>query len=379
MAINRTFSHFNQQPLRQADLLKIWEQKHPDGKNKEKIMPLPRSYVETRWLSLLPSADTLIYLFEILQEYFEKEASKIKAKGKRKKTNESENEKSEQKENEDSIIFLNNFFSKKESKIWLEMITTFFFELHSTVKKIQGKEATIMTGVTLAFKLRSKAKQMMNGNYYFENNDAVSNDDFNILIATFHEYMEKWLKQFEEFTVLEWASLRKPINLRQVCMSIMFLKRNGCSFEYDFNDLSPVYKELEWINEKFENSFWNENNTRTVDRWNDVIEFAKGRHFQFIHIKSLVECILTLSPSNAICETIFSEIKFFWRDEKSNLGFNTLQVFVKARHNITTDLRAFKMMVREDEALIEKIRKKRVNKKETIKYRQQEILQIMSK
>ena len=52
------------------------------------------------------------------------------------------------------------------------------------------------------------------------------------------------------------------------------------------------------------------------------------------NIDFIVSFVFALPGSNAGCERIFSEVKYFWTQYKSNLKVKTLDAVLKVRHNL---------------------------------------------
>ena len=59
------------------------------------------------------------------------------------------------------------------------------------------------------------------------------------------------------------------------------------------------------------------------NKWVVVLKNAN-----LVETRLLVSALLSIFPSNAYCETVFSYINHIWSDRKANLGLDTLNALV---------------------------------------------------
>lgn len=308
--------------------------------HKKRINPiLPGSFSKTRWLSLFPALETLVKMWPQYKSYFD--TFTLKA--------------SDSASLKSKIEWIKSFFNDQKNYLWCLTIRDIAIFFYNTVEAIESDSCSIIDGINEIKKLNMQLlsdKLYSNSTNTYEDiylNDEVrevvdnwSESDrkqFKEPIDTFYEeaakYLSLWIDYTEEINELQlnWFELEKPVESFHFKQSLDALARknlverigiNRADIEKEFSIIQP------YINERF--TQWNEldsknNSTETHERWIDVIN-----HFETLHhlpnVERLVEYVLSLPGHNASVERIFSKIKFYWSDCKSNLSIDHLNDFL---------------------------------------------------
>lgn len=144
--LSYTYKYFNNSTKRRVILIAYWlHLKKPIGD-----LIFPKEYVETRWLSFIDCLEIIILLAPALEMYFEDEENKQKNL--------------EEKDKSEVITFLNKFYSNENCSTVLQIFRAFFGPFHGIEKKLQGREATIATGIEFVQTLVSRSWVLFNLN-----------------------------------------------------------------------------------------------------------------------------------------------------------------------------------------------------------------------
>lgn len=370
--VNRVYYHFNQQFKHTDEFFDFWCKHYAEVKDGKpvlkKLMPQFPIYVPTRWLSLIPAVDTIIECFDVLEDYFTSLETKQRRQSAKHKSKE--------------VTYMYEFFKNSENYLWLVMISEFYTPFHLVVKQVQNNDATLMSGIYLTEKIKNRTKILLENANNRQLELPKNNESFNELYASYkndeafckkigtmyaicYKYLSKWTSYYENLMIFEWANLRKGLgeilnfysqisstyNLfadKQIVIAKTIptkveVKVSGKIITVQKN--KKLNEEIKWLHEKLEMKVkvWTEE-VSNVERWNQIFEEAKSSKQELLNISHLVQAILCLSPTNAICESVFSEINHFYSSEKSNLAIDTIESFVYVKYNITNSCYDFYQM-----------------------------------
>lgn len=322
------------------------------GMKKDEIQPL-RKYGKTRWLSAYISLLNMTKMVPMLYLFFENEEMANRALPEHKRNAE--------------ITSNFTFFSNGLNRAWLLLMLQFSSEFYILSKKMQGRNSSLISGLLGIHQLIRSLKR---GNRFII--DAIDEETWtslstkykkriqtavDLMIKTSTEYLEQWLKPFGKFSKLDWVLLNGPLDETMVQDS---LKESFGEMKVPYNqiDETNLTKEIEFINIQFEelNSLDSFKKSATSERWTLVFKSARDSSYQLVEMESIICDILAMSPTNAMAESIFSEIGHFWGNEKSKINFLNIFSFIMIRLNIDLPANQFAELIANDAELADQIR-----------------------
>src|SRR5699024_9648197 len=119
--------------------------------------------------------------------------------------------------------------------------------------------------------------------------------------------------------------------------------------------IDALQSEVNFVND-FMHQSTNLQNVNTSKRWTFIFRDAKEKGINLENIETIICHILTLSPSNCVPETMFSEINNYWRDSKSNIDFLSIFSFIIIRFNLKTSFEDFCKATLANDDLLQEIR-----------------------
>ncbi len=364
-SVNMVYSYFNQKPIRRDELAQLKKSKGTPNE-KEQSFAFVRNFVETRWLSAYNSLHSLLPNFEILREYFAKKYRTACEEQAKKKSQENK------KEKVDKLKLLNEFFSNNLNFVLVDVLEQISFHYFTAALKIQGNDITIMEGLQILDELynfcRNQNFKSRNGiiekretkekisKLTLEQVQTLKNGIDNFL-ETSAFYFENWLKPYGKFRNFQWALFadykRVGITENKIKETIEVLKDCGV-FTAPLND-DDLETEIQIINElAMDDKFPNEDTT--IDKWNFIFKTAFDNGITFPVMEKVMAAILSISPTNAVSESIFSKVKHFWTDDKSNIKFLSILAYFMIKYNLNMSLADFKELLSSDQEFLESLR-----------------------
>lgn len=353
-AINKTFSYFNQKPIRRDELRKL----------KGARVSFVKNFVPTRWLSAYNSLNSLLPNFEILRAYFSKKCE-IDDEDEL-----SDDEDEEKKENTAQV--LNEFYSDNLNFVWVDVLEQITYQYFLAAAKIQGADVTIMEGLSLLDELlkfcQNENRKSRNGilekTATKEKMANLTTDQIQTLVngidaflKTSADYIRNWLKPYEDFKNFEWILFpdvtRRGVFENQVLETIQILKDHGVlTIPQDLTKLK--YEVASVTLAAFHDDF--PINSTAIGKWNFIFDYASRSGICLSIMEEVIAAILSLSPSNAISERIFSEIKHFWTDRKSTIDFLSILAHFMIKYNLNLTFDDFLALLSNDQNFLETLR-----------------------
>ncbi|KAH9391908.1 hypothetical protein TYRP_022407, partial [Tyrophagus putrescentiae] len=268
---------------------------------------------------------------------------------------------------------LNNFYLSDVNYVWTELLMTVTKQFHSCSQKVQGETISLMEGCAVATELSNFCNNTQNTINFLFNTETSLGSNFarldaqeqsqvrkgiTTLLTTSGAYLKMWLKEFNKYDAFEWVLLNDVVSVEEVEETINLL--NSKQIKIDF-DRKTLIDDVSHLNEAFLEiyEFENKNLPSPIEKWNNVFETMDLNSTSSPTIQKLVSIILSLSPSNSVPEGIFSQMKHFWRDGKSNIDFWSVFAFVMIKFNLckTFSVTDFKQeFLEKDDALLREIR-----------------------
>ncbi len=268
---------------------------------------------------------------------------------------------------------LNNFYLSDVNYVWTELLMTVKKQFHSCSQRIQGETISLMEGCAVATELSNFCNNTQNTINFLFNTETSLGSNFarldaqeqsqvrkgiTTLLTASGAYLKMWLKEFNKYDAFEWVLLNDVVLVEDVEETINFLNSNQIKIDFDCKTLID---DVSHLNEAFLEiyEFEDKNLSSPIEKWINVFETMDLNSTSSPTIRKLVSVILSLSPSNSVPEGIFSQMKHFWRDGKSNIDFWSVFEFVMIKFNLckTFSVTDFKQeFLEKDDALLREIR-----------------------
>jgi len=192
--------------------------------------------------------------------------------------------------------------------------------LYSTLRALKSRQDENFISLTVTKLLNS-----------LENNDISTTDfrtEIKMVYASCIEYLQKWIKDFEDFSCFQWMSLEKNMkSFSNVTLSLEYLSKMGVVI-----DDVKLFDEYEILKEYCKNI--NDDcfsNSLTTQWCNFFISRSMiGDSTELLKICSYVFAILA---HNANAERIFSHINSQWIKERNRLTIKSMKAILMIQAN----------------------------------------------
>lgn len=298
---------------------------------------LPKSYVVTRWLSMKGAIDTVISSYRLLREYFNSlPIKKVKQENLKRKLPEEE---------------LKNFFNNEEVFPWLIVLQELAEEFEIMVRSIEGDNVSLISAISTfnALKIKMNQKEIpFLANEHIKdwpNYTEMKNKIKRVYNQVF-DYMESWTKWTKSLDNFNWVTLKEKLTFEQVKSSPISLT--------GIIDEEALKTEINQVNLIIEENLvdWNRFKMKTLVRWDQVFESAP----ELNNLNIFLEYAFALPGSNATCERLFSQVKYYWTQWKGNLKPETVVSIMKIRFNLTSNPEEIFDLLVKDEKLRQSVR-----------------------
>jgi len=281
---------------------------------------LPEQYVQTRWLSMSKTISSIVPAFDIHQIYFDR-MKKPSADEKRFKA----------------------FFSNKHVYPWLVVLKEIAEKFEAIIEQIEGDEVALVDAVKRFKEMqRTVQGQSMKGNlpvivakriqkWLKKERDAFTKS-VSDMYETVGDYMESWTRWTVPLEKFQWAALDKPMSILEVKSALQYFNDNEIANEISEPKLIDETVKVErFVRDNCES--WNKQNLPTSERWAKVFAELPGLE----HTEQLVAFAMALPGTNATCERLFSQLKYFWTEWKGRMLIESMEAIMKVRFNWTRD------------------------------------------
>lgn len=282
------------------------------------------SHSKARWLSLLPSIERILKMFEGLKSFFMFEDKPPKT-------------------------FV-NFFNNPLSEAYLWFIQSQASSLNFQILKIEGKNTSVIEVLNvlkntlemfnekrincfLPINVRKiLEKQEEDGNI---TNRDVENFKLEIKLfyETFVEYLNKWMQPLEKFEIFSWMMLKEKPEWKDVESSLDFLKEKHIEINdtFLFDQVTTIRKIVE-VELENNNNNWQLKNA--AEKWSFVLlNMTKEYLEQYQDILKICEYLFSMSGHNANVERIFSLMEIQWTDDRNSLHCDTVEAILQCLVN----------------------------------------------
>jgi hypothetical protein len=276
------------------------------------------SHSKTRWLSLFPSVERILKLFEPLKSFFL----------------------STEKAPKTILDFFNNPLS--ESYFWF--IHSQISSFHNQILKIEGRSKSVIEVHEILLTTLAMSKAQAESNFIpleikalfrkLLNEGTITQYDINTFmtdISLFYEtlisYLTKWIKPMDIFTSFHWMTLKTAPVWDDVEDTYNYLKSKNVILNSTF-----LFNQIAVVQDIVKQQLSGEDSRKT---WNDKLLNEKWVFLfenmetdvpeQFADIYKICEYIFSVPGHNGNVERIFSLMEIQWTDERNRLIPETIE------------------------------------------------------
>lgn len=290
------------------------------------VLKLPLPVSDTRWLALVPAIERLIECFYDYAMYFDDVRANKRFSCK-------------------NIATICQFFQNPLSLPWLQAIYEIAISFETAVRLLEGDTVSIMSGIKTVDWLRDQLVAGWNeGNVQVpesaeqlladlpDSEKIAFKKNLGEIYKYASGYISDWSEYLNEFKKLKfdrWLDLDKEILFSDIEFSLSQLLQQGVTLPID---KEQVRGELDKINLVIDANLnrWNEDSIEYDQRWHDLLSAVPDLDA----LPIVLEFAFALAPSNASTERVFSKIKLYWSDTKSNLSPEMLKAAMQTKINI---------------------------------------------
>ena len=294
----------------------------------------------TRFLSLGPSLDRILSMFDGLRSYFLSQ--------------------------EKCPVMLLKLFEDPCLKLWLsfarDQVTTFqtyikkiekdnisATEVAMTIKNLQKNLESRKNEVFVTMEVKKQLQMLVDSG-------EINKTKFFETVQGFYEngieYINKWKCSFGDAERFEWVLLSKTPEWKEVQDSLNeeLLSHTKIEETHLFDQWvlikSIIVRDLEAMNKE---------NIPVCDRWVKIFSEMNEKCLDYQDIFKIVEFVLCLPGSTAPVERIFSVMNNMWSKEKSRLSVETMKAMLIVKQNCAMDCDKFYDKVLKDRNLLREI------------------------
>lgn len=294
----------------------------------------------TRFLSLGPSIERILSMFDGLRSYFLSQ--------------------------EKCPVMLRKLFEDPCLKLWLSFarnqVSTFQIYISLIERNNISATEVAMNIENLSNNLESRmnesfiTKDVKKQLTVLVDSGEITEAAFLKVIKHFYEtsleYINKWKCSLGNAEQFKWVLLRKMPEWKEIQDSL----NEELITQTKINE-SHLFDQWVLIKVIVENKLqtWNEGNVIISERWVQIFAQMSENGQDFQQFSNIVEYILCLPGSTAPVERIFSIMNSMWTKEKSNLNVETMKAMLVIRQNFDIKCDKFYEIVLKDQTLLRHI------------------------
>lgn len=294
-------------------------------------------HISTRWLSLLPAVDRLIYCWPAVKMYFLKKGKNKCQKGLWEFISYGISDDIEVDENDECKV-------EGLSEVYLYFLHNIMQEFHSAILCLESDSCTILDLHDVMTRLMNSLKCRLNDKFYGSKVGTVlnkiSSDEQKMFTSEADEFLKTAISYLEKrydfgdnslFKKISFLSLKKPlftwIELQQLphILEISEAIDNDKLYS-DFCCLREVYDQLphDLSNDKIWSYFFTKINKNDLE-----------------NLRMLISYIFSIPISNAFCERVFSILNNLYTKERNRMSFDLIKAEILIRINLEKSCKDF--------------------------------------
>ena len=300
-------------------------------------------YSKTRWLALLPAVERILKIYDPLKSYF---LSQDKCPR-----------------------ILEEFFEKESSKIWLEFVHNQAALFQNAIKLIEGDKISVIEVANEVNNLKFQCQERLENNFLpltirnsisqLEEQGAINRADIMNHVKKFYsnciDYLEEWTVHYNDIEHFHWVTLKQELNWNDVQKSFDHITQNFPYSNISENDLFNEVSLLKKYIDKEKVKSWASAKITIENKWLEIFHHFETNHVPYNNALKIVEYALSLPGTNAATERVFSTVNKVWTSEKSQLSVETLKAILCVKYNLTNSCEKFHDLLNNDSNLLKKI------------------------
>lgn len=287
-------------------------------------------HISTRWLSLMPAIDRLVYSWPAVKHYFLSKGPENCHRVLWEFIS----------ENYDPDVDLNDENEcKKEglNECYLYFLQNLLPEFSKVILQLESDSCTILEIDHVMQHLLSQLRSRLDDNFFGSKVRSILKNLSEEQICTFKSQAHKFLRRsityleerydfssqstYKKFSLLSLKSEKLLLTWDLLSEFPAFLKIEGAV------DFDSLYSEFACLKAVFE--------TLPKDMPNDKIwaYLFKKDDQNFINLRKIISFVLSIPVSNAFCERIFSLLNNLWTKERNRMSFDLVKAELQTRIN----------------------------------------------
>lgn len=335
----KIYSHFQASSLRREDLKEFVEYAQLHWVELVKHVP-------TRWLSLGPAIDKVLLVYPALMSYFLASSDSCS--------------KSLQ-----NLLFLDDFgeeqmpnteFSKMALYLHFCANVCALFEKSNKLLQKNDTASTELFGImkTLLEQINIRIDEKFFGAHFRKAKNHACKDVIDQVTADFigfyvniKAYLESHFDFSSEnpFKVIEPLSLKKAISFEELMKAVDTLGLSTTICENNlFDNYTLVKPSLEVVVDSKEST--------VQQKWCTIFKDARLKHADLSELRIVVSCALSIPPSNAMVERVFSQMGMKWSKVRNRCLVDLIRSELLISLNLDMTCAEFALKYRNDKKLI---------------------------
>lgn len=284
---------------------------------------------KTRWLSLAPCTDRILFLYDALKSYFLSE------------------------ENVPLVIF--NFFSNNVSEFWLMFMQPQMEMFNIVIMKIERADISALEVAKTYINLQNQIQNRLDEVFIpfsakgilltMEEAGIMNRTTVKVAVTKFYTELLRYLEQWSDRSVNICREM-EPFLLTVCCYdefqsAIYFIERQfPMKIVDNENSMFDSYFVIQKCVKEYDDQ-WKAESISLIEKWKIVLNKLKAVDVSCARILICLEFVLSLPGANADGERVFSLVGNYWSDCKSRLSVECLESVVKTKVNVNLSCDVF--------------------------------------
>lgn len=306
------------------------------------------AHANTRFLSLLPAIERILFLFEALKLYF--------------------------LDNQSTPVLVLEFFLNPVSEIYFKFVHGSLHMFQISILKLESDHITAPEAAQvyaeLVVKLEGRkadsyipfaAKQLLSKlgkeNILNSDDEAQIRQSIGQFYQTAVDYLKNWESSFDGAIKFKWLTLNEEIRWDEMEESATIINNivpNSVNLDELFDERSSLIYALKQLKPKWD-ALPDDQKPNSQGKWKEIFDAFTGSHVSFMNIFKLVEFAMCLPGTSAPAERIFSMMGSIWTAERGRLSVPVVKGLLTIKANSDLTCLQFHEKVRKDNSFLKQI------------------------
>lgn len=271
------------------------------------------SHGNTRFLSLMPAVERILYLFDGLKSYF--------------------------LDLENCPALILTFFKDPVNELYFKFVHGSLQMFQLSILKLESDHITASEAAQVYGELVVKLEERKATNFIpfaakqllgkLRNEKAIDDekvDSFHKSVQGFYQagitYLNLWAKSFDRANSFKWLTLQDGPTWEEVeesALTVISVVPDSIDLDQLFDERSALAQILQKLKPKWD-ALPIEERPKTQEKWKDIFETFSKNNVSFLNIFKIVEFAMCLPGTSAPVERIFSMMGSIWTSESGRLS-----------------------------------------------------------